>query len=313
VPDPERIRYVGQLQSSTDLKPTPKPFQAIANWVVGQESPERLYGPRSVVCTEDGNRVWVADPGGRCVHLFDLASRSHKKISRIDGKPLLSPVGLCLGPEDSVYVCDSEDVAIHRLSASSGALLETLRIPEELRRPVAAIYDHGAGELFVVDSVSHRIVVLDAGGRLVRIIGRRGAGAGEFNFPCAIADDGRLIWVVDAGNQRVQSLTRTGEPVATIGRVGDAPGELALPKGIALDEDGHIYVVDGRFENVQIFDANGRLLLSFGEEGTGPGEFWLPSGIFIDRQRRIWICDSYNGRLQVFEYVRILEIEEHSS
>ncbi len=303
-PAAPRIKYVGQLRTSADLKPPPKPFESLGNLLLGRKPPAPLYGPRSVVRPDAGNRLWVADPGGRCLHLFDLEHRTYRKLDSAGTERFMSPVGLCLGPEDSIFVCDSEQVAIHRLSATSGALIASLRLPIEVLRPVAATYVATSGELFVVDVSAHNIKVLDKGGRILRIIGRRGSAPGQFNFPCDIADDGRLLWVVDVGNQRVQALTYAGKPVTSIGQLGDAPGDLAMPKGVALDSDGHVYIVDARFENVQIFDQAKRLLLFFGEEGGGPGQFWLPSGICIDANDRIWICDSYNGRIQVYDYVR---------
>lgn len=302
-PAPPRIRYVGQLKSSADLKPAATFFGTIARALVGKEEPKRLYGPRSVVCTKDGQRVWIADPGGRCLHLFDLQNRRYEKIDNVGDSRLLSPVDVCLGPGDSLYVCDSENVAIYHLSGVTGALIGSLRLTADIRRPVAVAYDQSSDELYVVDVTAHDVKVLGPNGNLRRIIGRRGEGPGEFNFPCDIAVDGDTIWVVDAGNHRVQGLTREGGPVVAFGQAGDAPGDLALPKGIAIDRDGHVYVVDGRFENVQVFDRSGRLLLMLGEEGIGPGEFWLPGGMFIDADNRIWICDAYNRRVQVFDYL----------
>jgi len=303
-PAEARVRYVGQLQSSADLKPPPKFFQALGDIFVGAAEPKVLYGPRSVICTPDGRRVWVADTGGRCLHLFNLHDRSYRKVDRIAEMPLLSPMDICLGPEDSIFVCDSENVAVSRLSDRTGALIESLRLPEDIIRPVALSYDSSVGELLVVDVVGHDVKVLGPDGRLRRIIGQRGAAAGEFNFPCDIAVDGELIWIVDTGNCRVQGLTRAGQATVSFGQKGDAPGDFALPKALALDSGGHLYVVDARFENVQVFDREGRLLLFLGEEGTGPGEFWLPGGVFVDNSDRIWVCDTYNGRVQVFDYVK---------
>ncbi len=302
-PAEARIRYVGELKTAADLKPRPKFFQALADLVVGPDAPEPLYGPRSVVMTPDGVSLWVADPGGRCLHRFDLETREYQRIVKAGEASLLTPVGVCLGPDDSIYVCDSEGVAIHRVSARDGSLLATLRLPEDLLRPAALHFDDATGELFVVDVSAHNVKVLSADGQLLRILGSRGEGPGEFNFPCDVASDGEVLWIADTGNQRVQAITHAGAPVAQFGTAGDAPGDLAMPKAVALDGEGHVYVVDARFENIQIFDSQGHVLLFFGHEGTGPGEFWLPSGITIDSSNRIWVCDSYNNRLQVFDYL----------
>lgn len=299
---PDRIRYVGQLSSSADLKPAPRPFEALG-LILGSKEAAPFYGPRSAVRSRDGRWLWVADPGGRCVHVLDLERRGYDKLTGTVEAMLLCPVDVCLGPGPSVYVCDSEAAAIYRLDQPGRTVALPVRTADELKRPAALFWDEAQDELYVVDIAAHDIKVLDAGGVLRRILGRRGDAPGEFNFPCDITGDGDAIWVVDAGNHRVQKLTRDGEPLAVFGQAGDALGDLALPKGIALDGDGHVYVVDARFENVQIFDRSGELLLTFGQEGTGPGEFWLPAGIFIDPSNRVWICDSYNRRVQVFDYL----------
>jgi sugar lactone lactonase YvrE len=304
MPATPRVRYVGTLETDRDLKPPTSFLKALGNVFVGDEPPAPLYGPRAILRSRDGRSVWVADPGGRCLHRFDLSDRTYLKIQQLGGSPLLTPVGLCLGDDDSFYVCDSERGSIHELSIRNGALRRTLRLAEDLDRPVALAYRAERGELYVVDVTTHNVKVLDSSGGLLRIIGRRGTGPGEFNYPCALAADEEGFWIVDTGNHRIQRLTWDGEPVAAFGRAGDAPGDLALPKGVAVDSDGHVYVVDARFENVQVFDRSGRLLLAFGEEGTGPGAFWLPSGIHIDAADRIWVCDSYNRRIQVFDYLR---------
>jgi len=303
-PAPARIRYVGQLTRAADLKPPTGFLEEIGDFLAGEPEPQRLYGPRAVVCTPDGSAVWIADPGGRCLHRFDLQDRGYLRVEKFGESLVLSPVGLCLGPADSIYVCDSEEIAIHRLSAADGSLIESLPLPEDLRRPVALAYDPDEDQLYVADVESHDIKVLGRDGTVRARIGRRGSEAGEFNYPCDLIDDGQLLWVVDSGNHRVQGLTHQGEPILSIGSEGDSPGNLALPKSAAVDSDGHLYVVDARFENIQIFDRAGRLLLFFGEEGTGPGEFWLPGGLFIDRNDRIWLCDTYNNRIQVFDYLR---------
>lgn len=297
------MTYVGQLKNSDDLKPQRSGLDAIGQFFVGKKEPSPLYGPRSVVCTPGGERVWVADPGGRCLHCFDLKRRTYLKVDRAGSERLLTPVGVSLGPPGSIFICDSERVAVLRFDDGDGRLLDAVELPEEVIRPVAAHYDAERAELYVVDTLAHDVKVFDQAGRLSRVLGRRGDLPGEFNYPTAIAADGQRLWIADSGNHRVQAITREGTPLTAFGRAGDQPGDLALPKSLALDSDGNLYVVDGRFENIQIFDDQGRLLLYFGEEGSGPGQFWLPGGIFIEPGGRIWVCDSYNRRLQVFQYL----------
>ena len=300
---PARVRYVGQLRSAADLNPEVPLRQRLLRFLVGGSRPPSLHGPRDVVATA-GGRLWVADPGGGCVHVLDLNRLSYQRIDQVGEGRLLSPVGVALGPNDSVLVCDSEAGAVYRLNAATGTFLGTLTAPDVLQRPVAAAYDPDAAAVYIVDSSTHDIKVFDREGRLCRVIGKRGTGPGEFNFPVDITCRGQTLWVVDSGNGRIQALTPAGQPLSAVGQLGDAPGDLALPKSVAFDSDGHLYAVDARFENIQIFGPVGELLLSFGGEGPGPGQFALPGGISIDENDRIWVCDTYNGRIQVFQYMK---------
>ncbi|MBI5863120.1 MAG: 6-bladed beta-propeller [Planctomycetes bacterium] len=302
-PQTPRIRYVGQLRAASDLKPRRSLLESVGEALVGGPAAQPLYGPRAVLHTTEGDRLWVADAGGRCLHLFDLAQRRYQRVTQVGTTRLMSPVGLCAGPAGSLYVCDSESGLLHRLSDADGKSLESVILPDSISRPVALRYDPSHDEIFVADVQGHDIKVLARNGALRRTLGHRGTGPGEFNLPCDLALVGEKLWVADTGNQRVQCLALDGTPVSTLGSPGDAPGNLALPKGLALDSAGHVYVVDARFENFQIFDREGRLLLTVGAEGAGPGEFSLPSGIFIDSKDRIWLCDTYNRRIQVFDYL----------
>jgi sugar lactone lactonase YvrE len=308
-PHPARIRYVGELRTAEDLKPPRRGRELFGRIFGGRKPPQPLYGPRAVTVTSGGNKLWVGDLGGRCIHLFDLENRSYRKIENAGVHRLLTPVALCPGPVGSIFVCDSEAVAIHRLSERDGSWIQSLRLPEEMQRPVAMYFDNESQELIVVDVLGHDIKVFDSRGDLQRVMGQRGEKAGEFNFPSAIAGDARLLWIADTGNNRIQGINRDGSPEVVFGQAGDASGDLAMPKAVAVDSEGHVYVVDGRFENVQIFSEKGELLLFFGEEGTGPGQFWLPGGIWIEPTGRIWICDMYNRRLQLFQYVGELDAD----
>ena len=303
LPLPVKVRYVGEITSAADLKPRPTMLESFNDALVGAAEVAFLEAPRAVLSLPDSECVWVADPGGQCLHRFDLRTRRYLRVTEVNGSRLISPVGLARGPTGTIYVCDAEVASIYQLSARTGEFLEELRAVDYVLRPVAMHYDSRSAELLVVDAGAHDLKVLDPKGQVKRIIGRRGFGPGEFNFPLAITVDADTIWVVDTGNHRVQGLKRDGTPLVSFGQAGDSPGDMALPKGIAIDSRGHLYVVDARFENVQVFDRQGHLLLFYGQEGTGPGDFWLPSGIHIDDNDRIWICDSYNRRIKVFDYV----------
>jgi DNA-binding beta-propeller fold protein YncE len=321
-PEVARIRWVGALASSADLHAARSGAEAFKAALRGKRPPIRFEGPHGVA-VRGGRWLAVADSGGGAVHVLDLQQRTHRVIrgwvdqhagqakhaarfltgAALSAAPIQrlgSPVGVAWAG-GRLLVTDAERGEVIEFDADG-----TYRRRfggEELVRPVGLAWEADRGRLYVVDGGSHCVRVFDSSGSLVETIGRRGPGAGEFNFPSHICvRDGRMA-VADSGNFRVQLLDAEGRCLGIIGQQGDGAGDLSLPKGVAFDSAGHIYVVDARFENVQIFETSGRLLLAFGEEGGGVGRFSLPAGLAIDQEDRIWVADSGNRRVCVLDYL----------
>jgi len=307
-PDAPRIFYVGQFATSADLKPGVNGFEAMGQAIFGKESAHSMLTPIAV-CTDDADRMFVADSNAQLVHVFDMKSRKYAIWK--PGKnepPFAQPVGIAWDPVyHRLLVSDSVASAIYVFDAKgkfNGKLGEGI-----LQRPVGMAIDTSAetpGRIFVADAGAHQVVVLGADGQLMQRVGSRGSAAGYFNFPTNVALDSHgLLYVSDSLNFRVQEFDRNLQPLRQFGKKGDMPGYFAEPKGIAVDSEQHVYVLDGQFENVQVFDADGHVLMDFGEEGNGPGQFWLPTALFIDARDRIWIADTYNRRVQVFDYRKL--------
>ncbi len=299
-PEAARVVHVSSLLSPKDFGITDGPFSILTRILFGEKQ-LRLVRPMAVVVSN--NTVFVADPGAKGVHRFDKASNEHTLILLNGNKPLPSPVGLALGAGGDVYVSDSalgQVLVIHPQSDSASPV----PLERPLKQPTGIAFDPERKELFVVDTLAHRIYTFSSKGRLLREFGERGDANGAFNFPTMIwRTGGGEILVTDSLNFRVQSFDGSGKWRMTFGRHGDGTGDLARHKGIATDQHGHIYVVDALFHAIQIFDARGTFLLAVGELGQGPGEFWLPSGIFIDADNTLYVADSYNQRIQVFRYI----------
>jgi DNA-binding beta-propeller fold protein YncE len=301
-PETPRIRYVGQLETSEDLKPGRSFGQGLGETLFGQSPDHSMLSPYAICAGEDG-QLFVCDSNGQVVHVFDLDRRTYEQVAVPEPTPGFSqPIGVAVLGPDRLLVADSVAQTIFAFS-TGGRYLGRFGAGL-LQRPCGLAVDQARGRVFVADSAAHQVVVLDADGALVERLGRRGDAPGEFNYPTNVAvdDDGRL-YVSDTLNFRVQVFENDLTPLRIVGSRGEVPGYFSQPKGVALDSEGHLYVVDAHFEAVQVFDQRGRLLLMFGSEGRGPGEFWLPAGIFIDDRDRIWVADSYNRRVQVFQYL----------
>lgn len=293
-PQQARIRLVAVFGEPEDLGIRQSFLGRLWGWVAGPE-PRNMVRPYAIAV--EGERLAVADPGVGAVHLFDMAGGDYERIEWADKRLLRSPVGVAF-VGDALYVADSALGEIFVFNVK-GKLTRTIK---GLDRPTGLAWDPQAGRLYVADTMSHNIVVLDADGEQLFAFGGRGTDSGQFNYPSHLALAGGRLYVNDTMNFRLQVFSLEGNFVSSFGRHGDGTGDFAQPKGVGIDSDGNIYVVDALFNRVQIFDKGGALLLAFGGDGAAPGEFWLPSGMHI-ADDRIYVADSYNQRVQIFQFL----------
>ena len=299
-PAEPRIAFVKAISRPDDLGIAKGFFQRLFEAVFGGED-SQLIRPMAVVAVD--SILYVADPGAKGVHRFDLKRGDYALIRAPENAALPSPVGLARGSAGEVYVSDSAlaQVFVLRPGAKQAA---PLALGATLEQPTGISYDPASGRLFVVDTAAHEVKVFNRDGTLASRFGRRGTEIGEFNYPTLIWRTPQgVMYVTDSLNFRIQIFDDAGRFMAKFGQHGDGTGDHPRQKGVATDSYGHIYVVDSLFHAFQIFDESGKFLLSIGAQGTERGEFWLPTGIFIGESDTIYVADSYNRRVQVFRYI----------
>ena len=119
--------------------------------------------------------------------------------------------------------------------------------------PYSVAFD-STGNVYVADTLNHRIQVFTAEGKFLRMFGRRGEGRGELGNPAGVAiDTSDMVYVSENGNHRVSVFTSDGQFVTSFGRKGNGPGEFVYPCGLAVDDCGVVYVCDGDNRRVQVF------------------------------------------------------------
>jgi DNA-binding beta-propeller fold protein YncE len=297
-PDEPRIAFMRTLHGPHDIGQTASMLRTFANWITGDKGENlNLHKPFAVALDETGN-LCVADTDDKLVCFADFAHKKWRRFEGVGKIEFASPVAVARR-NGIFYVADSQLAKVFAFNENGRAVFE---ISAPLKRPVGLAL---AGDsLYVVDSQAHAVFVFGLDGTLESSFGQRGTGTGEFNFPTAIAADGRgHIVVSDTMNCRVEIFDERGNFISQFGSNGDTSGHFARPKCVALDSAGHIYVVDAVFDNFQIFDLTGQLLLNVGESGSGNGQFGLPNGIAIGADNQIFVADAFNHRVQVFKYL----------
>ena len=300
-PERSRIAYVTSFYHPEHFGIEKGFFSWLGELFTGEEE-RRMIRPMAVTQTSD-NILFVADPGVKGIHRYNIKEKSYSLIRLKNDEVLPSPVGLAVDGDDNVYVVDSELAQLFKIEKNKDVAI-SVTLNEALSQPTSVAIDSDTNSLYITDTASHQIKHFSFAGKLISKIGKRGKAKGEFNFPTMIWRDklGQLF-VTDSLNFRIQIFNREGKFIRYFGRQGSGTGFLSRPKGVATDSKGHVYVVDTLFHVFQLFNEKGKFLLHVGEQGQGKGEFWLPSGIFISNNDMIYVADSHNRRVQVFRYL----------
>lgn len=157
------------------------------------------------------------------------------------------------------------------------------------------------GNVYVADTLNHRVQKFTGDGRFLAAWGSEGSGAGHMAEPRGIAIGlGGVVYVADTGNNRIERFTAEGAFAGSWGSHGSGPGQLDRPWAIAFDAAGNLYVSDRGNNRIQKFTADGLFLAAWGRPGQGPGEFDGPQGLAVDAGGSVYVADTGNHRVQIF-------------
>ena len=298
--EPHSIRWVGEFPSK-DAKQNSGFKEKVAGIILGNKKAE-ITKPFSVLGI-DPNNFWILDQGSGTIIVNSNGRSEIPAALRKENMPYPSLAGICSFIDNQILFTDSRLNQIFILS-KDGKKLNKLNDSLKLDQPTGIAWSEVNNEIWVVETAAHRIAVLNPKGEIIRRIGNRGGGPGEFNYPTFIwIDSSGNVYIVDSMNFRLQVFNKKGEFMSYFGEIGDASGYFARPKGVATDSHGHIYVADALYHVIQIYDKEGNFLHYFGSQGHGKEQFWMPGGIFIDENDYIYVADTYNSRIQVFQLI----------
>ena len=211
------------------------------------------------------------------------------------GARLPAPRALAVGRNDEILALDTGGRVL--VFGSDGKLLRQWQMPEsEIGQPegLCVLED---GRVAVADTHYHRVVMFDAQGKVLEMLGSRGTGPGQFIYPVAVVQDekGHLYVSEYGGNDRVQKFTPDGKFVLAFGSFGTEPGQFQRPGGLAW-HDGKVYVADAFNNRILIFGDDGDFIGTLGQPDR-PLSLRFPYDITVGGDGAFYIIEYHAGRL----------------
>jgi sugar lactone lactonase YvrE len=242
------------------------------------------------------------------------------------------PGGVAVDRADNVYVADTANHAIRRISPDGS--VDTLVGPgaagagdgagasARFSAPFGVAVDE-TGNIFVADTVNNTIRVISPWGTVSPLAGLAGQGgsadgAGEharFRNPWGLAvDDAGNVLVADMSNNTIRKITPAGVVSTLAGKAGvagyaDGSGTNAwfdAPYGVATDAAGNAYVADSANDCIREITPDGTVATLAGRPGyagraDGNGanaRFSSPQGLSVDDQGNIYVADTGNNAIR---------------
>jgi trimeric autotransporter adhesin len=353
--DPNGNLYIADTGNGRIRKITPEGIISTvagngSGWYSGDRSlanAVKLRGVSGVAVDSKGNlyfaditlhRICMVSPEGI---ISTIAGKGTSGYSG-DGGPataaeLNQPTGVAVDSKGNIYIADSENNRIRRITATgkigtvAGNGNETCRgdggpaTQAQLRLP-NGVTVHSNGDLYIADTYNHRIRKVTTAGIISTVAGKGTIGysgdgglatAAELNHPTGVAVDSKgNLYIADTKNLRIRKVTTAGiiNTVAgkgTSGYSGDGgPATLALlaaPSKVTVDSAGNLYIADLYNHRIRKVTAEGTIstVAGNGKPGfSGDGHLATyaqlnsPIGIAVDSAGNLYIADAANSRIR---------------
>jgi sugar lactone lactonase YvrE len=299
--------------------------------------------PTAVSLDAVAANLYVADRLNQTIRQVTIATRtvttlagSVGTIGWADGTgsaaSFANPIGLANDPSGNVYVADSSNNMIRRITTPGGVVStfagsiggrgyqDGTGGAARFNNPQFVATD-AAGNTYAVDHNTNVVRQISASGVVTTIAGTAGrAGFRDspgalFNAPYGVAVDSTgNVYVADTSNNAIRKITMPAGTVTTLagGNFGSADGTgsaaaFESPTGLAADTAGNLYVADFGNNEIRMVTPAGVVTTIAGKaghagsaDGTGAAaRFWGPRGIAADAVGNLYIADRNNHTIRL--------------
>ncbi len=224
---------------------------------------------------------------------------------------LSKPLGVAVGNQGLVYVGEEGSGRVlvfnssltntpYALGTGTGGGTNEFLLPNH----IAVNTNINNGWIYVADSLTNQIKCY-TNSTLVKTIGTKGSGNGQFDFPAGVyVSPAQELFVVDQNNDRVQVFNSTGAFLRVFSLQTTADMMMTniygRSQGITGDNAGRVYIADAFQCEVKVFDTNGTYLSTIGSFGEWTGLLQSPVSVAMGTDQRLFVASLNNNRVEIY-------------
>ena len=322
----------------------------------GAATDAQLHSPLGAAVDGAGN-IYIADTNNNRIRKVDASTGN---ISTVAGTGVLGysgdggaateahlrlPYGVAVDGSGNLYIAGRSNNRIRKVDASTGVISTVAgsgtagfggdggpatAAAARLRSPRGVAVDV-SGNIYIADSLNHRIRKVDAAaGNISTVAGSGAAGysgdggaatEAQLNRPHDVAADGSgNLYIADRSNQRIRKVDASTGVISTVagsgtagfggdgGPAAAAAARLFFPQGVTADVSGNLYIadtynlrirkVDAAAGNISTVAGNGTLGYSGDGGAAAEAQLYLPWDVTADGAGNLYIADTSNNRIR---------------
>ncbi len=251
--------------------------------------------PEGVACGED--RLAVADSGNGRIILYSLQGGEPKGGKEIKIPQVMYPLRVQISSKGDLLVLDERQRKVIRLSQEGvfKQYVEPSGVPTDSMIVPAAIAVDAQDNLYLLDILAGRVVVLDSGGKFLRQI----SFPKEYGFFTDLTVDARgTVFVIDGVKATVYSAAKDAVSFSPVS--GSLKDVMKFPMSVVADNKGSLYIADQHGNGIVVLRQDGTFQSRQLSLGWKEGNIRYPAQICIEKDGALFIADRANSRIEEF-------------
>jgi sugar lactone lactonase YvrE len=253
-----------------------------------------------VACNESATFM-VADTGHGRLLRYTFQDDMVKGGEEIKIDQMSYPVRLQLNAGGEIFALDGKQRRIIHISPDGAfkGFITPSGTPDASPLVPRSFKLDSAGNIYILDIFSGRVLVLDPTGKYIRHVDFPGKGG---SFSDLAVDTRGTIFILDSADAVVYSAAKDAKEFSPMSQKLEQ--YVNFPTAIAVDSRGTIYLADQNGSGVVLVGPDGSFLGRSLVFGWKDGLLRYPAQLCLNEKGEFFVADRENSRVQIFKIIR---------